>query len=380
MVAVMTDNFFSNNDSNFYWFFGCVEDRDDPMRIGRVKLRILGYHTDDKEQLPTDDLPWAMPIMPANSASTSGIGWSPTGPVEGTWVWGFFMDGAEGQQPAFVGTINAVPESNGSGGGSGDGSGNSPTSGGSGGAGDGGKVDPAELAKLSNCDCTTLAKSQMARGNKANMQVIIKAGQSAGYPPKAIAGLLAIAGVECGFVPVNEDTRYTNVSVLKKEFSNVYNHPNPDAFARAIVAGGSVACANAIYGGRGGNAKTIPNTGSLVSTDKNQDGYKYRGRGFNQLTFKSNYAALGKAIGMGNQLVANPDLVNTIEVAAKVLTQFYFTAGLKKSQLNDDNIGGRLIKLTGNDMKGGKGPTSHEQKAALYKCFMENYTKNGNFI
>jgi muramidase (phage lysozyme) len=132
----MTDNFFSNNDSNFYWFFGCVEDRDDPLRIGRVKLRILGYHTDDKEQLPTDDLPWAMPIMPANSASTSGIGWSPTGPVEGTWVFGFFMDGAEGQQPAFLGTINAVPESNsGSGGSGGDGSGNSPTSGGADGSG-----------------------------------------------------------------------------------------------------------------------------------------------------------------------------------------------------------------------------------------------------
>jgi len=132
----MTDNFFSNNDSNFYWFFGCVEDRDDPMRIGRVKLRILGHHTDDKEQLPTEDLPWAMPIMPANCASTSGIGWSPTGPVEGTWAFGFFMDGAEGQQPAFMGTINAVPVSNGNGGGSdGDGSGNSPTSGGADGSG-----------------------------------------------------------------------------------------------------------------------------------------------------------------------------------------------------------------------------------------------------
>jgi len=130
----MTDNFFSNNDSNFYWFFGCVEDRDDPMRIGRVKIRILGYHTDDKEQLPTEDLPWAMPIMPANSASTSGIGWSPTGPVEGTWAFGFFMDGSEGQQPAFIGTINAIPVGNG--GGSGDGSGNSPTSGGADGRGD----------------------------------------------------------------------------------------------------------------------------------------------------------------------------------------------------------------------------------------------------
>lgn len=372
----MTDNFFSNNDSNFYWFFGCVEDRDDPMRLGRVKLRILGYHTDDKEQLPTADLPWAMPIMPANSAGTSGIGWSPTGPVEGTWAWGFFMDGAEGQQPAFVGTINAAPESNGSGGGSGDGSGNSPTSGGSGGGGGGGKVDPAELAKLSNCDCTTLAKSQMAKGNKANMQVIIKAAQDAGFPPKAVAGLLAIAGIECDFVPKSEGTRYTNPSILQKSFSNVFNHPNPADYARRLVAAGSIATANAIYGGRLGNQKCIPE----VNT-KPLDGYNYRGRGFNQLTGKTSYLDMGKAIGMGNQLVTNPDLVNTIEVAAKILPQFYTKLkGVTKAKLNSDNIGGLLIKLTGNDMKGGKAPSSHEQKAALYKCFMENYTKNGKFI
>ena len=370
----MADNFFSNNDSNFYWFFGCVEDRSDPMRIGRVRLRILGYHTDDTEQLPTDDLPWAMPIMPANSASTSGIGWSPTGPVEGTWVWGFFMDGAEGQQPAFVGTINAVPESNGSGGG-GDGSGNSPTSGGSDGKGGGSAVDPAELEKLKNCNCTTLAKSQMAKGNKANMQAIIKAGQDAGWPTKAIAGLLAIAGIECGFVPQSEGTRYTKPDVLKKSFSAVSKNKNPDAYARALVAAGSVATANAIYGGRYGNQPCIPEV-----TTAPLDGYKYRGRGFNQLTFKDNYRTVGRAIGMGDQLVANPDLVNTVPVAAKVLIQFYYSAGLKKSQLNEDGIAARLIRLTGNDMRGGKGPTSHEQKQALYKCFMENFEKNGKLI
>ena len=374
----MTDNFFSNNDSNFYWFFGCVEDRSDPMRIGRVKLRILGHHTDDKEQLPTDDLPWAMPIMPANSASTSGIGWSPTGPVEGTWCWGFFMDGAEGQQPAFVGTIAAAPQSNGGGGGGGGGgddTGNSPTSGGSDGKGGGGNVDPAELEKLKNCNCTALAKQQMASGNKSNMQVIIKTAQEAGWPNKAIAGLLAIAGVESRWVPQSEGTRYTNPTVLKKSFSAVSKHPNPDAYARALVAAGGVACANAIYGNRYGNQKCIPEV-----TTAPLDGYKYRGRGFNQLTFKDNYRAVGRAIGMGDQLVANPDLVNTVAVAAKVLIQFYYSAGLKKSQLNEDGIAARLIKLTGNDMKGGKEPSSHEQKQALYKCFMENFEKNGKFI
>ena len=31
----------------FHWFIGVVEDRDDPARLGRARVRCLGYHTDD---------------------------------------------------------------------------------------------------------------------------------------------------------------------------------------------------------------------------------------------------------------------------------------------------------------------------------------------
>jgi len=103
------DNITSNNNANFYWWFGVVEDRDDPLRLGRCRTRILGYHTDDKEELPTEDLPWAIPVMPANSAGSSGVGWSPTGAVEGSWVVGFFADGENGQHPMFFGTVGSIP-------------------------------------------------------------------------------------------------------------------------------------------------------------------------------------------------------------------------------------------------------------------------------
>lgn len=103
------NNITSNNNPNFYWWFGVVEDRDDPLRLGRCRIRILGYHTDDKEELPTDHLPWAIPVMPSNSASTSGVGWSPTGAVEGSWCVGFFADGEDGQHPMFFGTVGAIP-------------------------------------------------------------------------------------------------------------------------------------------------------------------------------------------------------------------------------------------------------------------------------
>jgi len=93
------------NRDGFNWWIGVVEDRNDPEKLGRVRIRIYGYHTDDKVLLPTEDLPWAIPIHPITSAASSGIGITPVGPLTGTWVMGFFLDGEDMQQPAFMGTI-----------------------------------------------------------------------------------------------------------------------------------------------------------------------------------------------------------------------------------------------------------------------------------
>ena len=90
---------------DFCWFQGVVEDRGDPLKLGRVRGRCLGYHTEDKMDLPTQDLPWAHPIQPVTSAAMSGIGTAPIGPVEGTWVFGFFRDGDLAQLPVILGTI-----------------------------------------------------------------------------------------------------------------------------------------------------------------------------------------------------------------------------------------------------------------------------------
>lgn len=94
------------NKDGFNWWIGVVEDRMDPEKLGRCRVRIFGYHTDSRELLPTKDLPWAIPIQPITSAATSGLGSSPLGPVTGTWVMGFFLDGEDMQQPAMLGTIS----------------------------------------------------------------------------------------------------------------------------------------------------------------------------------------------------------------------------------------------------------------------------------
>ena len=58
--------------------------------------------------------------------------------------------------------------------------------------------------------------------------------------------------------------------------------------------------------------------GQQMGNTEPGDGWKYRGRGFIQLTGKSNYAAASKAIYGDNRLVDNPDLVNDPAVAAEV--------------------------------------------------------------
>jgi len=103
---IMTD--FMGKDG-FQWFVGVVEDRQDPKFLGRVRVRCLGYHTVDLIQLPTEDLPWAHPMNPITSATISGVGQTPLGAVEGTWVVGFFQDGAEAQMPIIIGTLPGVP-------------------------------------------------------------------------------------------------------------------------------------------------------------------------------------------------------------------------------------------------------------------------------
>lgn len=95
------------NRDGFNWWIGVVEDRLDPEKLGRCRVRIFGYHTDSKVLLPTSDLPWCIPIQPITSAGLSGIGSSPLGPLEGSWVIGFFLDGEDSQQPAMFGTLSS---------------------------------------------------------------------------------------------------------------------------------------------------------------------------------------------------------------------------------------------------------------------------------
>ena len=105
----MSSNHFMGTDG-FVWFIGVVEDRDDPSELGRVRVRCVGFHTEDKTRIPTEGLPWAHVMHPVTDPSMSGMGQTPSFLVEGTWVVGFFRDAEEKQQPIVMGTLPGVPE------------------------------------------------------------------------------------------------------------------------------------------------------------------------------------------------------------------------------------------------------------------------------
>ena len=105
----MQTEYFQGKDG-YIWWHGVVEDRKDPLFLGRCRVRILGWHTENKAELPTYMLPWAQVLMPITSASQTGVGQAPVGPVEGTWVMGFYRDGELAQEPVMIGTLPGIPE------------------------------------------------------------------------------------------------------------------------------------------------------------------------------------------------------------------------------------------------------------------------------
>lgn len=88
----------------FRWFVGIVEDINDEMKLGRVKVRV--FNIDDNTK--TEDLNWAQVMMPTTSASFEGFGDTPQLSV-GSRVIGFFMDGKEKQIPMIMGSFPIIP-------------------------------------------------------------------------------------------------------------------------------------------------------------------------------------------------------------------------------------------------------------------------------
>jgi hypothetical protein len=90
----------------FQWWIGVIEDRNDPEKLGRCRVRVFGLHTDDTSLIPTEDLPWAIPVYSVNNNDAFSA------PREGEYVVGFFLDGSFSQTPAILGVLPGLNKQN----------------------------------------------------------------------------------------------------------------------------------------------------------------------------------------------------------------------------------------------------------------------------
>ena len=97
------DKQFQESSLHPEWFTGIVEDRQDPLNLGRVRVRILGRNGIDLNLLPTNNLPWAQVLLPTNNPN-------PYPPKEGDQVFGMFIDGKNAQSPIILGVFPSIPQ------------------------------------------------------------------------------------------------------------------------------------------------------------------------------------------------------------------------------------------------------------------------------
>ena len=100
-MSYQTDDYGNPYAGTNQKWVGVVEDRKDPAGTGRLKVRIVGIHPQDTYNLPTEKLPWA---QTEGSASSSHFF---SGPREGEWVSGYFING-DAQYPVVTGVTNGI--------------------------------------------------------------------------------------------------------------------------------------------------------------------------------------------------------------------------------------------------------------------------------
>lgn len=84
------------------WHGVVVDNIFDPLKLGRVRVRIIGWHNLNQTSMPTNTLPWA-----TVAKSTSGSSQS-SDLMLGDWVTGFFLDGLSAQKPVVLGKYDGI--------------------------------------------------------------------------------------------------------------------------------------------------------------------------------------------------------------------------------------------------------------------------------
>jgi predicted chitinase len=133
--------------------------------------------------------------------------------------------------------------------------------------------------------------------------------------PRLRLAIFSLIGTEGGYNLAEESSyRKTTASRLRTIFGKRLAHLTDEQLD--TLKKDDLAFYDTVYGNRYGNT----NPG---------DGFKYRGRGYNQLTFKDGYRKYSNAAGV--DLVANPEKMNDPKIAMRVLGA-YFKEGIKAGE------------------------------------------------
>lgn len=338
------------------FFTGIVENRkDDPLEIGRVQVRVFGVHTESLDDIPTSALPWAICMMPATSASLSGIGNSGAQYLEGSLVMLFFLDGESKQQPVIMGSAHGIPLNQSPFGKTSEEGDTVPTVVDSNVKSTVKSSSPENSADTSGTPVETptgepvkadtggnippVDISKMVAKFGSNVSLVYKTLLDFGIKePYAIIAILSNVAKECQFKPRREGMMYSSAARLKTIFPKYFGKMS-DSEASAYT-NNEQKLANYVYANRYGNGST-----------ESGDGFAYRGGGFIQLTFKSNYIAVGSKIGIN--FVTSPEKINDPTVAAKAVAQFFLNSYGGAGRISFSSLDDALTNITKKVNSGG---------------------------
>lgn len=159
--------------------------------------------------------------------------------------------------------------------------------------------------------------NKLSAAQKANLKALLSEAQMAGIDNVySLAAMAAIVAKESNFVYKFESGYGTTSNKRIREIFTDRVKDYTEAQLTALKAN-DYNFFEAIYGYKTAIGKKYGNTAP-------GDGYKYRGGGPNQLTFKANYARIAKQIGL--DIINTPGLVNTPEGGAKIAVQYFINA------------------------------------------------------
>jgi hypothetical protein len=113
--TILKSNFLGRD--GFRWWIGQVapiEAQGDQANGGgwgnRYKVRIMGYHPFDDNELPNKDLPWAQCLLPTTSGTGAAQAAQTTQLKQGDVVFGFYLDSDNAQSPVIMGAFGRTDQ------------------------------------------------------------------------------------------------------------------------------------------------------------------------------------------------------------------------------------------------------------------------------